>query len=233
LATLAACSAGTPARAPADPVVISGPPACGHCRLQMTLEVKLRDRPDVGRQVVGSSQAVARDSTGRIFHVHGMDASSIHVFTADGAYVQSVGSRGQAPGQFSYIYALLVDTDDNLYAFDRERMTVFTPELSVRETKLMPVRVQRTSFTDEGFLVAGLSRREDGVGLPFQVLGSELQILRSFGAVEDLPAPATGRSSAPSNGSRPGPSREACRSRRRPSRAWQTPGRMPTGCCGP
>ncbi len=169
-------------------VVIRGEPDCEQCRLDMTLEVTLRDRPELGRQVVGNPQTVVRDSTGRIFHVHGMDASSIHVFAADGEYRQSVGSRGQAPGEFSSVRSLLVDADDHLYAFDRERLTVFTPELDVRDTTLLPIRVRKTLFVDGGILAAAPLLGEDGVGMPLHVLGVDLQIVRSFGAMENLTA---------------------------------------------
>lgn len=168
---------------------IAGPPVCDECRLEMSLEVKLRDRPDLGRQVVGNPQSVVRDSTGRVLHVHGGDASGFHIFDADGAFVRTVGSRGQGPGQFSYIYALVFDDEGNLYVFDRERVTMFSPEFEILETKQTPLRVRRGLFFQDGFVVASPSLSEDAVGLPLHFLGKDLEIVRSFAPTERTEGP--------------------------------------------
>lgn len=187
---LAACGPDPGADAVGTGVLrISGPPDCDECRLEMTLEVKLRDRPDLGRQVVGSKQAVIRDPRGRVFHVHGGDASSIHVFDADGTFIQSVGSRGQGPGQFSYIYALVLDDEANLYAFDRERMTVFSPGFEILEVKQVPLRVHQALLLPDGFVVASPSFSEDAVGLPLHLLDEDLQVVRSFAATGETEGP--------------------------------------------
>lgn len=186
-ACAAACSPPSPGgsrAAPGDPVRITGPPQCDQCRLEMTLEMKLRDRPDLGRQVVGSNQAVVRDSRGRTFLVHGMDASQIHLFDASGEFLRSIGSRGQGPGQFSYIYALALDDEENLYAFDRQRMTVLSPDFELLETRRAPFRAHRVLFAAEGFVVASPAPVRESVLMPLHVLArDDLQVVRSFGGL--------------------------------------------------
>jgi hypothetical protein len=162
-------------------MLITGPPRCDQCRLDMTLVVELRDRPELGRQIVASNQAVVRDSGGRIFLVNGMNGSQIQLFDAGGDFIRSVGSQGQGPGEFSYIWAMALDREENLYAFDRERMTVLSPTFEVLDSRRLPFRVWRALFTDAGLVLVARSVAEGEAPLPLHLVTSDLRIVSSFG----------------------------------------------------
>jgi len=162
----------------------------------MTLVVELRDRPELGRQIVASNQAVVRDSGGRTFLVNGMNGSQIQVFDAGGDFIRSVGSQGQGPGEFSYIWALALDREENLYAFDRERMTVLSPTFEVLDRERMtvlsptfevldsrrlPFRVWRALFTDAGLVLVARSVAEGEAPSPLHLVASDLRVVSSFG----------------------------------------------------
>ena len=80
-------------------------------------------RPDPGRTVV-------KDSRGRYYST---DASgwgaTISVWSEDGTYLSSFGSRGEGPGEFAGDYlALLVDSGDSLHVRDIANWSVFSPD---------------------------------------------------------------------------------------------------------
>ena len=61
-------------------------------------------------------------------------------FTKDGEFVKSIGSRGNAPGQFSTPHTIAADAKGNIYVGDRgnRRIQVIDPKTNqfVREIKI-------------------------------------------------------------------------------------------------
>jgi len=172
---------------------IAAPAACSKCDLRLERVVALRDDVNLNRPIVGTSTSVVRDAAGRIFLIHNDDPSRIQIFEANGDYIRSLGSQGQGPGQFTAAAWLILDARGNLYVFDSviQRMTVFSPAFDVLETRSFPqrLRILGALLLNEGFVVAGLSYREDSVGYPLHLLTRDLQITRSFGATDQTARP--------------------------------------------
>src|SRR5438874_2191320 len=70
---------------------------------------------------------IAADSTGRTW-VSDPANDQLHHYSADGEYVQSVGHRGSAAGEFMTPHGLAVSTDGHLYIADsgNARVQIFS-----------------------------------------------------------------------------------------------------------
>jgi hypothetical protein len=60
-------------------------------------------------------------------------ADQIKVYTLDGAYIKSIGTIGNSPGQFTRPKGIEVDNDENLYAIDAafENVQIFNKESKI------------------------------------------------------------------------------------------------------
>jgi hypothetical protein len=84
----------------------------------------------------GRPTDVAFDLQGDIFVADGYTNSRVAKFNKDGDFVKSIGTRGNAPGQFSTPHTIANDAKGNIYVGDRgnQRIQVFDPDLN-------PVRI--------------------------------------------------------------------------------------------
>jgi len=70
---------------------------------------------------------VAWDAAGNIFVADGIGNARIAKFSNKGVFIKSWGSKGNEPGQFASVNAIVVDTQGNVYAADagNKRIQVF------------------------------------------------------------------------------------------------------------
>lgn len=70
---------------------------------------------------------IAVDANGNIY-VSDYGVSKIQVYTKDGIFLRSIGSRGSADGQFSGIFEIAIDGSGNVYILDKgnSRVEVFS-----------------------------------------------------------------------------------------------------------
>lgn len=80
-------------------------------------------RPDPG-------QLVVKDSRGRYYSTEASGwGATISVWSEDGTYLSSFGSRGEGPGEFAGDYlSLLVDGGDSLHVHDIANWSLFSPD---------------------------------------------------------------------------------------------------------
>lgn len=73
----------------------------------------------------GMLSDVVADETGRVFVSDGTEAV-IHIYDGDGTHLQTIGGKGEGPGEFSSIYSMRLN-DNFLYAPDmmQRRITIF------------------------------------------------------------------------------------------------------------
>jgi len=101
----------------------------------------------------GEIGAITIDSHGRIF-VLDVQSQQIKIYTADGIYQQTLGSRGDGPGEMQWTLSVLIGPGDTLLVPDRrlQRMNRFAPDGSF---------INSTNYS-----------REDGVSLSFRTNSS-------------------------------------------------------------
>lgn len=80
-------------------------------------------------EMFGEIADVEKDSRGRIF-VLDRDNAEIRVFDSTGAYLFSIGTRGEGPGEFIYPEWIALDAGDTLFVATRRKIEVFAPEKS-------------------------------------------------------------------------------------------------------
>lgn len=125
-ATCVACTQGRPAQRPWELDVPEGLPvhayapatdadrAGNHIRFAEDLVIGSEDDPTARFYRVAD---VATDAQGRIF-VLDWQEKHVRVYTADGAYVATLGRPGEGPGEFRQPSSLLADDQGRIYVMD-------------------------------------------------------------------------------------------------------------------
>ncbi|MXZ05417.1 MAG: 6-bladed beta-propeller [Rhodothermaceae bacterium] len=97
--------------------------------------VTLNEASRIGDEAAGDTMLlggviqVSADSEGKVYVVES-SFSGIHVFSAVGDHITSIGRSGVGPGEFQNPPQIYVGRNDTLYAFDfwPRRLSVFSPE---------------------------------------------------------------------------------------------------------
>jgi hypothetical protein len=115
------------------PVIELSSEACPDCSITLTPLVTLGDAEGPG--LIGGISAIARLADGRYVLSAEGENDLIKVFASDGTFLQSVGGRGQGPGEFGYI-RFLKPSGNDLHVIDLSprRQTVFSAGFDVLRT---------------------------------------------------------------------------------------------------
>lgn len=166
-------------------IEITGPSACRNCSITVEHVIDLGD--DDGEGIIESDVATAaRDSRGRYFVVESYGVR-VKVFDSTGAFLTTLGRRGQGPGEFRGIGRLDVLPGDTLLVFDQSNSTVsrFLPDLTFIESIRLeiPPYVDVVSLDEGRMVLASPVRTPDRIGLPLHLLDRDGTVVRSFGSV--------------------------------------------------
>jgi hypothetical protein len=157
---------------------------CSGCHIRIDTVAILGDRDGPG-MIEDDFTPTSVDSHGHFYLLSG-GGVQVKVFDPEGAYLRSIGKRGDGPGEFQLVRRLFVDANDHLYAPDRihGRITVLTPLGNVVRTitvgppwlgfNIYPLR-------GDSLLVGGHSLSPELVGLPAHIISPEGALVRSFG----------------------------------------------------
>ncbi len=142
---------------------------------------------------------LAEDSRGNIYIADSSNAR-IQKFTKDGTFVASLGRKGQGPGEFASIRALVVAADDRVVAFDasQRRLTILTTEgKEVRTIKLVKAAISGLRLMKDGLFLTGVplsSGPREGVVSPtilLKVIDDQEAVRAEFGQPVDFGEPVT------------------------------------------
>ena len=117
--------------------VIKNPdePAFGQLDLDLALDLSLGSEEDENYQFY-RIEDIGVDNQGNIYV---LDAGShrIQKYGSDGSYLQTIGRKGQGPGEFDTPYGMFVNEEGGIYVHDGMRVKVFKRDGSyLRETIL-------------------------------------------------------------------------------------------------
>lgn len=95
----------------------------------LTEAFRIGDEAAGDTMLFGAVTQVSADSEGRVYVVES-PFNGIHVFSAIGDHITSIGRLGAGPGEFQRTPQIHVAPSDTLYAFDfwPRRLSVFSPE---------------------------------------------------------------------------------------------------------
>jgi len=105
---------------------------------------------------------IATDSQGNIYIVDGGN-NRIQKFRKDGQYLQTIGRKGQGPGEFENPYDVWVDSEDNIYVSEGMKIQVFNKNGEfIKSVKLINF-ITEFGITKEGDILAcGFGSSEEG-----------------------------------------------------------------------
>jgi hypothetical protein len=159
--------------------------ACATCSIELERVTVLGDTAGPGG-IDDHAVEIITDSRGRYLVSHSR-SGTIKVFTPAGRFVSTIGRRGQGPGEYEDISAVIVGPDDTLFVTDARlnRISVLSPHhrfiRSVR-TEIRPAGRNTIRLPSGELLNASADRTADRVGLPIHVIGPDGRVTRSFGS---------------------------------------------------
>jgi hypothetical protein len=173
-----------PAFATQPVISISGERVCASCTLAVERVATLGDADGPG--IIESTVATAvRDSRGRYFVVESYGVR-IKVFDAAGKHIETLGRKGEGPGEFRGIGALRIGGGDTLLVFDQSlsRLSIFAPDLTfLKTTRLeLPPFVGVVLLPAGQVVLASSVRTPERIGMPLHLISPDGRALRSFGS---------------------------------------------------
>lgn len=149
-----ACRDPGPAPGPAA-VLISGPPTCAACQIQVMELVTLSPPPEGFAEWPQSAWV---DGRGRILIAQPNKRVPPAVFDSTGRFLQYIGREGDGPGEYRLAAHIASDASDTIWIADwgNRRLSVVSPELEFVRSFTTP-RVYSLSPTGSGRLVAAAS----------------------------------------------------------------------------
>ena len=102
ISAVLACYAPAPTLSAQEPVRLSGEVTCPQCVITLDTVLTLGGLDGPGLHVITDQSRVAVDPGGRIL-VTNLKEAEISVFDPAGTFLQTVGGRGEGPGEYSFI----------------------------------------------------------------------------------------------------------------------------------
>lgn len=153
-------------------------------RLQITTESSLLVGNDVGEGMITSLKDWARiGPRGRIFLIE-YAGPAVSVFSPEGSYLKTLGSKGEGPMEFRFISNVLFSSDST-YVVDglNARITVFDSDLRfVRTSPLGVMASDEAAFVNDSVIVMNAHvATAQTAGHPLQLINRRGEQLGSIG----------------------------------------------------
>ena len=163
-----------------EPEVVSGEVTCGDCVITLDTVVTIGGLDGPGLHVVTLMSHVALDRLGRIL-VSGTRQSEISVFDSTGMFLQTVGRRGEGPGEYRSIRHIGVGPR-YIHVFDGNAgRTMLDHDFAVVRTDRFPGSVTSAVVrSDDEVVFAGDLPTPESVGHQLHVLGPSGELV-SYG----------------------------------------------------
>lgn len=101
------------------------------------------------------------DEKGNIF-VLDRGNHRIQKFDREGRFLQTIGKKGQGPGEFEAPLILSLDSQNNLYAYDNRRIKMFNPQGEFLKSFSVDTFIGEFAADYEGSFIANASFHEGG-----------------------------------------------------------------------
>lgn len=147
------------------------PPSCADCTMVLTKITTLGNiEADGDPGTATISSGLAYDSKGRWF-VTSLPGDKVIVYDRGGSLLQTIGRKGQGPGEFDRAMKIAIGPGDSIHVLDQARISTFSPSLKfVRTTPITyPTLGPFVAFSDGSFAVGAI---------PFQQNTHPVRLLR-------------------------------------------------------
>jgi len=111
----------------------------------------------------------------------------IQKFDKDGNYLQTIGKKGQGPGEFERPYSLVLDKNSNIYVSDRRKIHFFNPSGEFVKTISLSDQVNNFFVSSEGNIFGLMIQRieRERTGLIVK-MNSEGKILKNIAQLAEV-----------------------------------------------
>ena len=135
---------------------------------------------------------IQTDAQGNIY-VLDSGATRIQKYDKTGKYLQTIGRKGQGPGEFERPVMLTLDKDNNLYVGEMAKIHKFDHRGKFVKTAIIPFFYMNFSPDDRGnFVVTGRITIEGAQNLGVLILDSKGEIRKKIAEFPGLPMHETG-----------------------------------------
>lgn len=95
---------------------------------QSNLKISLKKDLVINSDNIGNINEVQVDGKGQIFINDGLN-QCIHLYSSKGNFIRKIGRRGEAPGEYQYIWGIKITKGDSLVVYDGilYRLTIYAP----------------------------------------------------------------------------------------------------------
>ncbi|HMN24907.1 MAG TPA: 6-bladed beta-propeller [Ignavibacteriaceae bacterium] len=102
--------------------------------------INLKEDLIINSNDIGKINEIQIDSKGQIFISDGIN-QCIHLFSSKGKFLRKIGRKGNAPGEYQYIWGIQITKGDTLIVYDgvQYRITIYAPgnfDSSIKTLKL-------------------------------------------------------------------------------------------------
>ncbi len=123
---------------------------------------------------------IAVDSQGNIF-VADSGNQRVQKYDKDGNYLQTIGRKGEGPGEFMRPSDVFLDGEGRIYVRELQKMHVFDPQgNSIKDINLQAYIMEFTLGADGNILAYGLVRAEQGQNHAALILDQEGMIIKTL-----------------------------------------------------
>ena len=123
---------------------------------------------------------IAVDSQGNMFVVDSGN-QRIQKYDKDGNYLQTIGRKGQGPGEFMRPFDILLDEQDNIYVLEIRKIHLFDPQGNSIRDIVLPSFMMGFAVGAEGNIIAhGFVQAEEGQNFGVVIINQEGKIIKTI-----------------------------------------------------
>ena len=162
---------------------IPGNSTCSTCELTLEKVASLGRISDP-TSITSTFGGIQHDSKGRYLVSGTPQMSDVLVYDSMGRYVDTWGRSGEGPGEFRYVFDLMLLPGDSLLVLDRslQRVTVLDPDGKYAWSSRHPFRLLEIApFSDSLWVAAGSATSPDRIGYALHLIRPDGTITESFG----------------------------------------------------
>ena len=134
--------------------------------LQNNSKIRLKEDLVINCDDIGKINEVQIDSKGQIYISDGIN-QCIHLYSTNGKFIRKIGRKGEAPGEYQYIWGIKITGGDSLIVYDgvQYRITIYAPGKFDTPIKTIKIPIIENEYGSPG-VIGNLYTGISGLWLP-------------------------------------------------------------------
>ncbi len=123
---------------------------------------------------------IAVDSQGNLY-VLDSGNQRIQKYDSDGNYIQTIGRKGQGPGEFMRPFDILLDEQDNIFLLEGRKIHVYDPQgNSIKDINLQAFMMGFAVGAEGNIIAHGFVQTEEGQNFGVVIIDPEGKIIKTI-----------------------------------------------------